>query len=347
MFRVEVFDRSLENVGAAATWEQPTSVDYLTMEGFTLDVPSSIGAQKGFYARVVDGDGESKDFVVSDVQVEHDMNRVTLRPLQAIFDFDVWTTEVTDVSLWIAQQITEQLVSNDDEMQDIPIAVTAQASGETIQLDGTTTNLLDAICSALEAFGIVVKCHLDFGQGLIITEIGTIPGEIYIDADQKNIIDRSIVLGDSYGGANKTIIQQYTVDKESKEETVVGTTSFYLHPDGTVDDVDENRIVPVFWTLERLKDEQKEEEPWYEKALALARERLAPAAFDNEITLVYAKADRLIEPAAMRIGQKANIKVDGVWYPSILTSVSDGSGTITLTFGAIRVSLTKKLSVGG
>lgn len=344
MYRLEIFDSALVNRDAVLLSESQTiSLDYLTMEPFTVTAPKEVEAEKGWYAHIADGTKTVCDCVVSDVQPEKDTTTISLRPLQAICDFDVWASPIDDVGAWIAQQISEQLITNEDTLQRLPVSVTNTADVYPAEVDGDTVNVLEVICNAITAYNVVTDARINFSTGKIDFLIHSVTQQKIIEADLENVLDKSITLGDSYGSTNKLVLQQYTVDKDTKEETVVGYKSYFLHPDGTVDDEDTDRITPVFWALKRLKDEQKEEKPWDVTALETAVEMLTPEKYDNEILLTYQTSDKIVNPATLQLGMVAVIIVRGVSYLSILTGVNITERTTQLVFGNVRVALTKKL----
>ena len=121
--------------------------------------------------------------------------------------------------------------------------------------------------------------------------------------------------------------------------TVLEEKSYYLHPDGSVDDQDADRITPVFWTLGKLENS----ETWDADALAQAVEALTPEQYDNEIRLTLRRDDKLVTPETLPIGTEATIYIGGQAYRSLLTGREWDGDTHCLVFGKVRVDLTKKL----
>ena len=160
-----------------------------------------------------------------------------------------------------------------------------------------------------------------------------------LEADLPNVLEREITLGDSYGSKNKYILRRTSTDQETGTVTVLEEKSYYLHPDGSVDDQNVDRITPVFWTLGKLENS----ETWDADALAQAVEALTPEQYDNEIRLTLRRDDKLVTPETLPIGTEATIYIGGQAYRSLLTGREWDGDTHCLVFGKVRVDLTKKL----
>ena len=72
-------------------------------------------------------------------------------------------------------------------------------------------------------------------------------------------------------------------------------------------------------------------------------ETLTPQQYDNEIVLQYRSGDALVHPETLQPGTPCTIYTGGVAYSSLLTAKAYSAGTVELTFGAVRVALTKQL----
>ena len=152
-------------------------------------------------------------------------------------------------------------------------------------------------------------------------------------------LEREITLGDSYGSKNKYILRRTSTDQETGTVTVLEEKSYYLHPDGSVDNQNVDRITPVFWTLGKLENS----ETWDADALAQAVEALTPEQYDNEIRLTLRRDDKLVTPETLPVGTEATIYIGGQAYRSLLTGREWDGDTHCLVFGKVRVDLTKKL----
>lgn len=341
MYKLEIFTDQMESAGATVIAAPEISLDYLTYDAYSLTVPT-LTVKKGWYTHITDGAETVADGIVSDVQPGQGTVDISIRPLQALFDVAVFPSPVPDVATWLVQQITAQYVSNVDTLQNRPVQVsTAIRTAYPLELDSSaeSVNLIDVMAQALSTYGIYVDTRLDMRTKKITVQVVPPPAAVTLEADKENVLEKTITLGDSYGSANKMIIRKSVTDEETEEVSYPSQATYYLHPDGTVDTTDDDRITPVFWALGTLEDS----ETWDADALEKAQQELAPQQYDNEIVLTYQVGDRLVEPAEIQPGTPATIYVGGTAYSSILTGRGYSAGKITLTFGTVRVDLTKQL----
>lgn len=341
MYKLELFTEQMTFADAVEIDTPTIDLDYLTFNAFSVTAPT-VSCQKGYFAHITQDSTTVADCIVSDVQPGTGTVSISMRPLQALFDVDVFASPIPDAASWLLQQIQAQFVSNEDTLQNRPVSIANTVRAVyplTVAEDEDTLNLIDIMAQALTTYGIYVDAHLDFKTKQIVVKIVPPAAQRTFEADLDNVLDKSITLGDSYGSANKMVIRKRVTNQETEEVTYPSQTVFYLHPDGTVDTTDDNRITPVFWTLATLDDS----ETWDQDALDQAVETLSPQQYDNEITLQYRTEDALVNPEQAQIGTPCTIYTGGLAYTSILTGRSVGPGTVTLTFGAVRISLTKKL----
>lgn len=340
MYKLELFTEQMESASAAIIDTPTIDLDYLTFGAFSLTAPL-ISCKKGYFAHITNGKALVADCIVSDVQPGTGTVQISMRPLQALFDVEVFASPITDVAAWLTQQITEQFVSNADTLQNRPVTVTStvRSAYPLTEGDSETLVLTDIMAQALTTYGIFVDCYLDMKNKQIVVQIVPPGAAITLEAGLSNVLDKEVTLGDSYGSTNKMVIRKQVTDEETGAVTYPDQVIYYLHPDGAVDTTDSNRITPVFWTLANLADS----DTWDQDAQDKAVETLTPEQYDNEIVLQYRAGDNLVQPEDIQIGTTATIMVDGTAYTSILTGRSLDTGTVTLTFGAVRVDLTKQL----
>jgi len=339
--KIEFFDENLRNVCSHIIRIDSIEFDYLTFEPTQIVINEKCMARRGCFARI---SGEiSFEGIVSDIQPGKSTTTAAVRPLQALFDFDVFNTDYTDVAQFICDAITDNIISNSDTLQNKPLQITnsAVSAARQITSDNSTVNLLSLISSALTIYGIAVDCKLNFAKGneMVIVEIKEIKNSAVIEADKDNVLERSITLGNGYGSANKIIIRKTEKDSETGIVSVIDTVPFFLHTDGSISSQDTDRITPVFWTLEDVENCDE----WDGKALSKAIEKLTPQKYDNEIVLKLRKSDSIVHPMLMSTGTAVVVYYDKVPYTSILTGKTFSKDTVTLTFGCVRVALTKKL----
>lgn len=340
MYKLELFTEQMIFADAVEIDTPTIDLDYLTFNAFSVTAPT-VACQKGYFAHITNGSALVADCIVSDVQQDTGTVAISMRPLQALFDVEVFASPIPDAASWLLDQIEAQFVSNADTLQNRPVTVvsTVRTAYPLTVGEDETLNLVNIMAQALTTYGIYVDARLNMKTMKIVVQILPPVSQLTFEADLDNVLDKTITLGDSYGSANKMIIRKQVEDSETGEVTYPSETVFYLHPDGTVDTTDDNRITPVFWLLGNLADS----ETWDQDALDQAVENLTPQQYDNEITLQYRAGDALVNPEIAQIGTPAVIYTGGMAYTSILTGRTIGAGTVTLTFGAVRVALTKKL----
>ena len=345
-YQVEIFNDQFDFVSATSVdISQNIELDYLTFNSYKITT-LPIEVEKGCFIHITQENELVADGMVADVQPEDGLITITIRPLQALFDIDVYYSAVSDCITWIATNIGAQLATNADALQNRPIDITYTTASENLPLTGynfnATVNILSVIGNALKTYGVVCDTYLDLVNKRIKCNIYANADAKTLEADLDNVLGKEVTIGDSYGAANKLTIQK--IQAEDGVKTVLGDVTYYLHSDGTISDVNSDRITPVFYKLEQIElgsDETVAE--WEAKAYAKAVEVLSPQKYDNEIVLSYHRDDKIAMPMEMTIGTATTIYVDGIAYSSILTGRSINGNVVTLTFGAVRTELTKKL----
>ena len=100
MYKLEIFTDQMEFADAALIAEQTVDLDFLTFDAFTL-ISTPVRCQKGYFVHVTSGGSLVCDGVVSDVQPGTGTVDISVRPLQAMFDCEVFTTPIDDVVTWL------------------------------------------------------------------------------------------------------------------------------------------------------------------------------------------------------------------------------------------------------
>lgn len=348
MYRVEIFDEQMDFVSACYTDDAQTiSIDYLAYDPFQITT-QIIDAKKGYFAHITGDDLETvADCIIADVQPDKNSQELSLRPLQALFDFNVFYTPVSDAITWIETALTEQFVTNEDTLQRRPLNVTATAGSRRFPLTGynlnPTMNILSVITNAFATWGVVTEAHLDLANKEIVVSIYEQVATQTIECDLENIISAEITLGDSYGSTNKL-----TIKKTVQEGEPSGTTeiTYYRHNDGSINTTDDDRIVPVFWDVATIEQTaEMTDAQWIAETATKAKEVLSVGQYDNEVILSVWEDDKIVNPKDIEIGTIVTLILKGETYYSILTGYQVEGNIYTLTFGAVRTELTKKLSM--
>ena len=334
-YRIELFERDFTFRSFAPISAQPIEVDYLANTKNAVSVPR-IKAEKGDYAVIYKDNRQLYVGIVDEITTEKKEAKLTLKPLQAIFDVNVYAGSASYATIeeHIAALIRENFAASSDAMQNIlGIEIeTTSATFATLGVEDPLVNLYELMRTAMTAFGVVVDMDVDVQQKRITAKIGTVDAQTVIEADLPAILNKEVVLGDSYGQLNKVII--YDEEGEGRK------AEYYLHPDGSVDKNNADRIYPVFFTTLLVKGEDDAD------FAALAEEQaikaLSPQQYDNMIELT-AQNDSRVFPVNLPIGARAEILVDGKVCRSMLTGYIKAETTTTLIFGIVRVELTKKL----
>lgn len=349
MFRIEIFDQSMNYVSACYTDDAQTiSLDYLAFDPFQITI-QPIEAQKGYFCHITKENETVADCIISDVKPGKELLQISLRPLQALFDAEVYYSPVYDAIDWLAQTLSDQYVTTSDAVQRRPLVITATPGSRRFPLTGynfdATMNILSVITTAFRTWGVVTDASLDLVNKQILIDIFEQTETKVIECDLDNVISSEVTLGDSYGSTNKLIIK-----KTVAEGTPSGTTeiTYYRHNDGTIDTTDSDRIVPVFWQVTTLEQtEDMTDAQWITETATMAQEALTPAKYDNEVVISVWEDDMIVRPKEIALGTITELHIKGTEYYSILTGEEIEGNVYTLTFGAVRTELTKKLSIQG
>ncbi len=339
MCKIEIFDTDFNYKCSHIIQPESISFDYLTFEATEFIVIGECLAQTGYFAHIT-GD-INFDGVVKDVQTDKNGSKISIRPLQTLFDFDVFVKDFTDVAKFINDSITDYVVNNRDKLQNKPVAIINNTEPKTRTLDITLSkvNLLTVFSQALTIYQIAVDCKLDMKIKKVICEINQIAKTRVIETELKNIIEKEITLGQADKNTNKLIIRKIEKDKETDTVTILETVSFFLHTDGTISAIDEKRISPVFWQLEDIEIS----EDWNDKARSKAIQVLTPQKFNNEINIKCLISDEIIRPMEIAIGTQVYIIHNKKRYTSILTGKVFEKNMVILNFGKVRIDFTKQL----
>lgn len=331
-YKVDFFDRDFNYQGWSLMADPELIFDYLTLDVSKLTLPNSLPIQRGWYAHITESGKQKWQGVVTAVSSTEKNTSVSIKPLLSLFDTTVITAANNNTSAeqYIADVLTDVFISNTDEAEKIPgleITVNSNTAGIQLTSEEETQKVQDVIVAALEKAQIVVNAVFKPSQKKIFVTIEkAINTIVKINADAPGIIDRSFSFRDDYGQINKVIV--YNKDKVS--QTAIFYADDYAPP--TV-----RKITSV---------SVGEDETFSEKAKEAADKELEKKDFDNCIELMFPSGYKLIPDIS--IGQEAAIYHNGIKYTSYLTGreISKDS-IITLTFGSVRLDLTKILKLEG
>lgn len=325
---------------------QTISLDYLAFDPFQINI-QNVAVKKGYFCHITKDNVTVADCIVSDVKPGKELQEISLRPLQALFDAEVFYNAVTDAITWIGNNLTAQYINSTDTYQLRPLVITTTPGSRAFPLTGynlnPTMNILSVITNAFRTWGVVTEASLDLVNKQILVNIFEQTATKTIECDLDNVISSEVTLGDSYGSTNKLIVK-----KTVAEGSPTGTTeiTYYRHTDGSISTTDTDRIVPVFWDVETLEQtEDMTDADWIAETETMAKETLTPAKYDNEVVIAVWEDDKIVNPKDIALGTITTLYIKGATYYSILTGETIEGNVYTLTFGAVRTELTKKLAI--
>lgn len=331
-YKVDFFDRNFNYQGWSLMADPELVFDYLTLDVSKLTLPNSLSIQRGWYAHITESGKQKWQGVVTAVSATEKNTTVSIKPLLSLFDTSVITSANNNTSAeqYIADILTDVFISNTDTAETIPgLEISVNSNTPNIQLasEEETQKVYDVIVLALEKAQIVVDAIFKPSQKKIFVAIEKATDHIVkINADAPGIIDSSFSFRDDYGQINKVIV--YNKDKISQ------TAIFYA----------EDYAPPTVRKITSVS--VGEDEAFSAKAKEAADKELEKKDFDNCIELIFPSGYKLIPD--IDIGQETEIYHNGIKYTSFLTARELSKDSIvTLTFGSVRLDLTKILKLEG
>lgn len=344
VYNLEIFSPDFEIKSHATVPNIDYVEDYLTPEETIITAPSGLDVAVGDYVNISD---QIRGIVSSLDRNNSWETLIYILPFTSLFNFDLmfdtdWQGQGT-LETRIAQIITDTLISNDDELQNVKglsITTTSSTTGWGFNLKALTEgthkliiNMQETILKrALQEYYVAVHVDVDFQNKTIAATVGTVTDTAKkIESDLPNIIRKSITLDVREYAINKLVL--YDTDTLSKKIT------YYLHPDGTYDTENRDRLTPVEFSVEATYNEDDDFE---KSAASRAREVFGYEKIDNLIEIEVAPDDQMVDVSGQKIGQEVVVLSDGKQYTSIVTG-KRLSTTATLIMGAVRLDLTKQL----
>lgn len=348
-FNLEVFDRQFNLLAHTNIEEVNIDYDYLKPNNseVTARVPmDDIGT--GDYIRFTRDDTELFG-VITSVEGAEDvlLTKISFQP----FPSGIFTTEVlfdTDqqgtvaLETVIANLIKASWVNSPDTVQNIPgLSVTTSTStvswgmnlkSDTEGMHHCVINFYEVlIARAMSEYGIAIQAEADFQAKTIILTIGKVNAPQTIEADLPNVFEKTMLINEASKNVNKLVVY----DVANYTTTIV----YYLHPDGTYNTTNTDRITPV--VREITTAEASDDQTFPQAAASAAAGVFGETTYNNLIEITCKYDDELIEPKKIKVGTVVSIISGGVSYGSILTGYKLADNVITLIFGSIRADLTK------
>lgn len=275
-------------------------------------------------------------------------DKIIFKTSESIFDRTILldtSNEGTGISAEnaIADIIRKEWINTSDEYERYSMNITIESItlDWTYALDGeydpykSVVNFYDDVLSYfLEKYRISVKVTCNYQTKKINVNIRKSADPFYIEADLPSVDVLNFVIKDQSESVNKVVVW----DASNFQNSLI----YYMHNDGSWDNIDRDRVLPVRSTTSVLipTDESFESLAYKE-----AYDTFISYAWNNLIELNFIFEDSLVNPSSMRIGQNVKVIYHERSYDSVLTAKTiEEDGTITLSFGAIRHDLTKIIS---
>lgn len=354
-FNIEIFNPSFDLVQHYNSGVIDYQFDYLSPVENSVLVAFDDNVKKGDYIRIVN---DSDDFFgyITAIQINETVqgfSEIKFKPFFTLFDapilFDTTLQgSATSLEQMIADYITSYWISNSDTAENIfgleveTISVTNNwgfhITSDQQGLNKAIINFMSSIIKrALTKYQVGLYVLPDFQAKKIKVQIGVKSySTFYIEADLPNIIEKSVILNETTEDINKLVIYDQT--------DLATNIIYYKHPDGSYDTNNSNRLIPVIFGMTSVM--ATEGQTFANAAQDAADKQFDVDSYNNLIELTVQNDDALIFSEGLEIGQLVNIITNGTSYGSILTGI-ERSEITKLTFGTIRLDLTKILKGGG
>lgn len=319
--------------------------DYLYPEESVIEAPATVNVAVGDYIRLSD----EIYGIVTTLDRNHTWETlIYFKPFTELFNIDImfdtrWQRQGT-LEDRIAQLITDYLINNSDDEQNVMgLSITTRSStpnwGFNLKAltEGTNKliiNLYETIISrSLLEYYVAIDVNVDFQNKTITCVVGAVEyADKVIEAELGNIMRLNISLDEREYSINKLILYD--------TETLARSITYYLHPDGTYDTNNTDRLFPVEYKIEATYSE--ESGTFEDSAASRAREIFGSEKINNLIEIETALYDDLIRPDLLKVGQELRVIANGKIIPTIVTGRIIAE-TSTLILGAIRLELTKRI----
>lgn len=258
-YEVEIFDRKFNYLFNALVDEKDFNYKYdiISPEKNTIPItkdfkPSTLsnenGVPKGWYIRIT-RDNEEYQGVITGFEENENLNKITISQAVALFDIDITVLNSSGVNVdmekYIADTLTNNFLHSDDIEQNIrglSISRTSSTVGTfkfaTKETGYESINIMEDVIGEAISNEIGVSTVFNYEAKTITVSIGKIGSgaEKIIEGDLPNIISPEFTVKKSSGELNKVDIT----------DTYLGSKYlYYLHPDGSYDLSNTDRILPI------------------------------------------------------------------------------------------------------
>lgn len=280
-------------------------------------------------------------------EAEGQQMTVYYKPYTSLFNTDVlFDTDrqgTGSMETELKKIIEDNFVNNADQIQNIPsigdITIVSNTTGWGLNLKSDTEGMHHCIVNFYDVFlvngfrkyGISITVSPDYSEKKVNLEIGIVgTGAVTIETGLPNIIKKSIVIRETSDDTNKLEIY----NTANYTERII----YYLHPDGTYDTSNADRIEPVSRDIRAVGTE--EGQTFQAAAASEAASVFGQIQYDNLIEITALKSRGVLDATKYRFGQVVRVIHNGNAYESIFSGMEIGD-TVKLSFGVIRLDLTK------
>lgn len=355
LYSIEIFDKTIEYRSNSLVDEFNYKYDYMDPEKVKINLLPNVAVELGDFIHIFN-DYEDYIGIVEQIKEQDDgikevtyIDVMSLFDIQTIIDINYMTGNLEQ---YIADRIKALYINNPDSLMNLPLEVRTTTSTSTWKIDvepmdEELTSLAevnmfdDIILPAFTSYDIVVSASINLNSKKITISIGKNTSDTkYIEADLPNILEKNVVINQIKKQINKVIV--------FNQDNYAQTITYYLHPDGSYNTSNTNRLTPVNYEYAEAKRETRKRDgveivtSFADNANKKAQAIFEKNKYDNLIELLILNDDELIKPKELKIGQKVIVLSDDVLYGSILTGI-EVEETTKLIFGTIRLELTKIL----
>ena len=347
LYRVDFFDRSLNNVHHDVVDNLNIDEDYLAPEASDIYIQWTDAVNASDFVYI----SGAFNFlgVVTSVTDDNYRTKVSVKPFislfdsNILFDTDLQSKSTSTLEGVLADTIRKYWMNSGDDSVSISVLqlntfTSTPNWGMNLKSDTEGThyciiNFYSVLISrALTKYGISITPEIDFSSKKIKLNIGAISEVKKIQADREGVGIKSFDINRNSQIINKLIVHNAENYAESR--------IYYLHNDGSYDRINTDRVLPVVFDV-------KVAIPGGDVTFASAADDEASSTFNNVdwdslIELYVELSDLLIDPLNFRIGTPAIVYHYGQPYNTILTCKSYSRADVILSFGAVRTTLTKK-----
>ena len=348
-YNVEIFNRNYELLQHYNVDSVDYKFDYMSLSETVICIPFTNNVSIGDYIRVQNDSHEFSGYItrLSVDETLEGFTNVAFKPFLGLFDVDVMFTVADQGSDPLEDTLSDYIkayfVNNSDTSQNIygleveTISSTAswtffleeseQGTGKTI------VNLLSVIRSALTKYNVAVYITPNFETKKLHVEIGDKQlSSFTIEADLPSVIKRAVTVNENKSDVNKLIVYA--------QSNMTTSQIYYLHPDGTYDTTNSNRITPVIYEIQTVSVSGSQ--TFVGEAQKAADKLFGNNKKENLIEITIQQDNKMVNPDDLEIGQAVTVITNGKAYVSIFTGYEIKDVT-KLIFGTIRLDLTKIL----